>query len=409
MGGRLRNSYGTGRRGGLEVLFRLLKGLRSIRALSVSKSKEIEGGNVIGGVLRRKRAPVEFSVDGRGESVGFIDVEIHHVRQSARICRKTGEVRYPGVLVIGVFQVRSAGFFPRPFAVETCGSRSYLVESDGLSVLFQTFEKTVIPKHFFRGFPACPRLRFRPSPVVQRSSYDVYVIVAGPIVFKRRTKRHFLRNRAVEFAVVQLRTLRGYGVFRGKVERVYGKHHFERVAFERVPPRQIVHVPESAAEVGGMGSPRIPTAVHFVHGSEKHFDFQFAGREEKPRILFVESSGGDFRGGISERGNGNVVGTPGSEERHRPAEFGVGSSTVFVVNESDGGNLRSGVPKFDSEYLFRKVVVGPKSGLDEGGRRGNRRESRGRRNEYEQECEKRFRRISKKLRHPFGRLRKTIG
>lgn len=361
----------SGFSGGLETLFRrLLYGFGSVRSLAVAKCEKIERGDVFGGVLRGKHSPIELAVDRLGKSVGLVAIEVHDVRKVATEGGIPGEIGDPGVFVVEVFEIRSPGFVPGPFAVEAGRSRADLVETDGLSEPLETDEKPVFAEHFFGGFPTGPFVGFGTPPVVQRRADYVNVFVTRPIVFERGAKRHVFGDRSVEFAMDERRRLRRYGVFSGQVEGVYRKDHLERRLRQRVETREFAHVFECPAEIRRMRRPRIPAAVHLVHRTEKHLHLELPRGSEKPGIRFVERSRGDLRGSQSERRNRDMVDAAGSKQGHRAAEIDIGAGAVIVVNESDGRNSRARVAGFDAEDFFGEVVFGTETRLHQVRKRG---------------------------------------
>lgn len=337
----------------------------SVRALAVSKREEIERGKVFGGVVGGKRLPVEFALYGFGKAVGLVAVEVHDVGKVAAECRIACQIGYPSILVVEIVEVRSAGFVPRPLAVETGGSRTDLVETDGLSELLKADEQAVFAEHLFRGFPTCPLFGLGPTPVVQGRADYVNVFVAGPIVFEGGAKRHVFRNRSVELAMHERRALRGDGVLRGEIERIHGEDHLERIFRKGVFPRQFAHVAESAAEICRMRRPRIPSSVHFVHRAEQDLHLKFSGRPEKTRVRVVVRSRCHLGCRIAERGNRDVIDASGTEKGYGTAEVGIGAGAVIVVDERNGGDPRSRVTVFDAQYLLGEVMFRAKSGLDQ--------------------------------------------
>lgn len=160
----------------------------------------------------------------------------------------------------------------------------------------------------------------------------------------------------------------GNRVFGRQIERIDREDHLEGRFRQGMEPRELAYVTERATEVRGVRSPRIPPAVHFVHGSEEHLHVEFAGGSEKPRVRSVKGSRGHLRRRKSERRDGDVVDAAGSKERDGAAELGIGSGSVVVVDDGDGGDLGSGIPRLDSENLFGEVVLRAKSRLHEHGR-----------------------------------------
>lgn len=303
-----------------------------------------------------------------GEAVRLVAIEIHHVRKLAGKRRVPGEIGNPDVLIGEVVQIRRPGFFPRPFAVESRGSRSDFVESHGFSEALQAHQETVFAQHFFRGFPSGPLVGLGTPPIVQRRTDDVHVFVAGPIVFEGRTKRHVFANRSVELAMDERGRLVGNRVFGRQIERIDRKDHLKSRFGQGVEPRELAHVAERATEVRGMRGPRIPTPVHLVHGSEKHLHVELAGGSEKPRVRSVKRSRSHLRRRESERRDGDVVDAAGSKKRDGAAELGIGTGSIVVVDDGDGGDFGSGIPRFDSEDLFGKVVLRAKPRLYQHGR-----------------------------------------
>lgn len=187
-----------------------------------------------------------------GKSVGLVAIEVHDVRKVSAERGIPGEIGDPGVFVVEVFEIRSPGLVPGPFAVEAGRSRADLVESDGLSKPLETDEKPVFAEHFFGGFPTGPFVGLGTPPVVQRRADYVNVFVARPIVFERGAKRHVFGDRSVEFAMDERRRLRRYGVFGGQVEGIYREDHLERRLRQRVETREFAHVFECPAEIRRM-------------------------------------------------------------------------------------------------------------------------------------------------------------
>ncbi len=52
-----------------------------------------------------------------------------------------------------------------------------------------------------------------------------------------------------------------------------------------------------------------------------------------------------------------MIGSTRSKKRYRPAEFGIGSGSIPVINEGDGRNARSGITFLDSKNLFREILL----------------------------------------------------